>query len=73
MLVAWRIRLRSNLKLAKQARLAEKYLTVRRTWNIWGDKLSQKIRERKLEELRKQKLKKYLASKFHPNIVQITR
>ncbi|KAL0946958.1 hypothetical protein HGRIS_013114 [Hohenbuehelia grisea] len=56
-LLAWRLRLRDHLKLAKQARTAEGYLIARRALKQWSDKLAEKRREKKLKEFEVAKLR----------------
>ncbi|KII88582.1 hypothetical protein PLICRDRAFT_698940 [Plicaturopsis crispa FD-325 SS-3] len=56
MLHTWRVELRVNLDMAKQARKAEKRFLVRRTWGIWMSKLRERKRERKVVEFERKKL-----------------
>jgi protein SFI1 len=63
-LLIWRLQLRSKLKKAKQARIADKFFNARRAWKIWTDKLDEIRRQRKLQILERQKLRKYFIGKL---------
>jgi hypothetical protein len=65
MLLTWRLQLRFKLKMIKQARIAEKFFISRRAWKIWIDKLEGKQRQRRIEDLERQKLRKYFIGKFN--------
>jgi protein SFI1 len=64
MLLAWRLQLRSKLKMVKQGRMAEKFLISRRAWKIWTHKLEEKQRQKKLQDLERRKMRKYFVGKF---------
>ncbi|KAI0273395.1 hypothetical protein BC834DRAFT_921486 [Gloeopeniophorella convolvens] len=49
-LFRWRVRLRTELKLFRQAKVAEKYFVVRRMWRVWKNKAEERTRERRLRE-----------------------
>jgi protein SFI1 len=58
MLIIWRLALRRKHKAAKQARLAEKHLVVRRTWTKWRERVEQRKREHKMKEFEQRKVRK---------------
>lgn len=60
MILTWRLQLRARLKLAKQARAAEKYFAMRSAWKIWHVKLADKRRDRKLKVFEARILRSYL-------------
>jgi len=63
-LLIWRLQLRSKLKKAKQARIAEKFFIARRAWKIWTDKFDEIRRQKKLQILERHKLRKYFTGKL---------
>ncbi|KAE9406353.1 hypothetical protein BT96DRAFT_987496 [Gymnopus androsaceus JB14] len=46
-LLQWRLNLHKQLKMAKKARLAEKYLVLRRSWNLLKEKYCERIADKK--------------------------
>lgn len=60
MVMIWRVQLRAKLKLAKQARIAEKYFAIRNAWKMWQEKLAEKRRERKLKVFEARMLQSYM-------------
>jgi protein SFI1 len=60
----WRLQLRSKLKMAKQARIAEKFFIARRAWKTWTDKFEHIRRQKKLQVLERRKMRKYFIGKF---------
>jgi protein SFI1 len=56
--LAWRIRLRRHTKLAKQARIADKYFVVRGAWVRWRQLIDEKGRQRKLRQFEQARTKK---------------
>ena len=59
----WRMALRDRLKIARKAKIAEKFFVVRQAWRVWQGRLEEVKRERILQQ--------YLVSKkqqsFHGN------
>lgn len=56
-MLAWRIRLREKLKLMKQAKIAEKFLLLRRAWKSWKTKVEDSKRDHKVKLWERAKLK----------------
>ncbi|TCD64438.1 hypothetical protein EIP91_004083 [Steccherinum ochraceum] len=61
MLLIWRLQLRKKLKLAKQAKIAEKFFTMRGAWQRWLAKVAEKGREKKVKEFEGKMVKRYFA------------
>ncbi|KAK2466973.1 hypothetical protein APHAL10511_001231 [Amanita phalloides] len=59
MLLSWRIALRTRLKRAKLARVADKFFATRRTWRIWRFQLENRRREALLKTFELSQLKKW--------------
>ncbi|KAI0748015.1 hypothetical protein C8Q80DRAFT_1104403 [Daedaleopsis nitida] len=59
MLFAWRLQLRAKLRMVKQAKVAQKYLLVRRCFKVWTAKVAEKKRLQKLQELELRVAKRY--------------
>jgi protein SFI1 len=49
-LYAWRLLLRSKIKLVRQARAAAKYFIKRKMWEAWRRRMEERKRENKLFE-----------------------
>ena len=60
MLVAWRLALRAKLKMARQAKSAEKRFIVRSAWAKWIEKAKERGRVKKLKEFETRLIAKYL-------------
>lgn len=58
MMLTWRLQLRAHLRKAKQAKVARKYLLLRRCFHVWTAKVEEKRREKKLREFQVRKAKK---------------
>ncbi|KAM5538990.1 hypothetical protein V8D89_007213 [Ganoderma adspersum] len=57
-MLSWRLQLRAHLRKAKQAKVARKYLLLRRCFHTWTAKVEEKRREKKLREFQMRKAKK---------------
>ena len=64
MLLTWRLQLRAKLQMIKQSRIAEKFFIARQAWKIWTDKLEEKRRQKKLQDWKKQKMRKCFICEF---------
>lgn len=51
MFFLWRRAVRKKQKIARAARVAEKYLVLRRTWNAWRERVAASKRDKKVKEL----------------------
>ena len=60
MILTWRLRLRAKLKLNKQAKVAEKYFTIRNAWKTWREKVEDKRRQQKLRVFEIRMLRTYM-------------
>ncbi|TBU50663.1 hypothetical protein BD309DRAFT_944429 [Dichomitus squalens] len=58
MMLAWRLKLRTRLRMVKQAKIARKYLLLRRCLHMWTAKVEEKRREKKLKEFELRATKK---------------
>ena len=58
MLLIWRLRLRAKLRVAKQAKVAQRYLLLRRYFRAWEVKVGRRRREGKLKEFQLRATKK---------------
>jgi protein SFI1 len=70
-LFAWRLRLREKLKLAKQARIAERFLLMRRSWKSWKVRMEDAKLEKKLKLWEKAKLKIAFERKHYRGIITV--
>jgi hypothetical protein len=61
--LSWRIKLRQHHKLAKQARIAERYLVTRAAWGKWRQLVAEKSRQRKMQVFERDKARKAFESK----------
>lgn len=64
MLLLWRLQLRKKLKLAKQAKLAEKFFVMRGAWRTWLAKVAEKKRGRKVKDFERRVAKRYFEGTF---------
>lgn len=64
MLFQWRVKLRERIKMAKQAKVAEKYFVMKRAWKLLKAKTEERRRERKVREWEKARVKKVFGSEF---------
>ncbi|KAI0693271.1 hypothetical protein BC835DRAFT_1354288 [Cytidiella melzeri] len=60
MVLVWRLQLRAKLKLVKQAKLVEKYFTMRNAWRRWQEHLAEKRREQKVMVFERRILRTYM-------------
>lgn len=61
-LMFWRIKLRVKLKLAKNAKVARKYLLIRSAWKKWRDMAEEKKRENLLKLFGQRMIQKHFES-----------
>jgi protein SFI1 len=61
--LSWRIKLRQHHKLAKQARIAERYLVTRAAWGKWRQLVAERSRQRKMQVFERDKARKAFESK----------
>jgi protein SFI1 len=73
-MLRWRIRLRERLKMVRQAKIADKFLVLRRTWKRWKTQLEDAKRLKKVKLWDRAKLKAafereylFMKVKFSPN------
>ncbi|KAI0934407.1 hypothetical protein AcV5_006256 [Taiwanofungus camphoratus] len=59
MLLIWRIHLRANLKMVKQAKATQRFFVQRTYWRKWVAKLSQKRLDKKFNDFNGRIVKKY--------------
>ncbi|CAL1704876.1 unnamed protein product [Somion occarium] len=59
MLLAWRLHLRTRLKMARQAKQIERHLAMRRAFRAWVAKLEEKRREQKVKVFEQRLLGSY--------------
>ena len=64
MLLAWRLQLRAKLRMAKQAKTAQKHILLRRCFRTWAAKVEEHKRTRKLKDFELRATKKYLQREF---------
>ncbi len=65
MMLTWRLQLRAHLRKAKQAKIARKYLLLRRCFHVWTAKVEEKRREKKLREFQMRKAKKVFEGEYY--------
>ena len=65
MMLSWRLKLRAHLRMVKQAKVARKYLLLRRCLHLWTTKLSEKRRRKKLKEFEQRLTKKFFEGIFY--------
>ncbi|KAF8078011.1 hypothetical protein FPV67DRAFT_1403819 [Lyophyllum atratum] len=65
MLLAWRLQLREVLKKTKMARTADRFFATRRAWRSWHDALNARVREKRVEEFKTQRLERIFHTWLH--------
>ena len=65
MMLTWRLKLRAHLRMVKQAKVARKYLLLRRCLHLWTTKLQEKRRQNKLKEFEQRLTKKFFEGIFY--------
>lgn len=64
MLLLWRLQLRKKLKLAKQAKLADKFFVMRGAWRTWLAQVAEKKRNKKVKDFERKIAKRYFEGTF---------
>ena len=65
MILAWRLKLRAHLRMAKQAKVARKQLLLRRFLHVWTAKVEEKRRNKKLKQFELRTTKRIFEGNFY--------